>query len=118
VRSEVSRETIMELWRFWNADGTRPLWRRLRVNAIFTDRSNFLAYVEQRYGPSARATLQAELETTLSERLGYWLYRSMRFLDGKACGEMLEIARARRNATNVAGKAIRHVAGGLLRRLS
>jgi hypothetical protein len=84
-------EAIVELSRFWIADGSRPLTASIRSirSTLVELRANFLAYIEQRYGPTERARLEAEIDTTLSERLGYWLLRSIWFLDWRSCGDLL-----------------------------
>jgi hypothetical protein len=112
-------EAAGELSRFWLADGSRPLGESVhRLNAILADlRAGFLAYVEQRYGHSDRARLEAEIDTTLTERLGYWLFRSLRFIDRRACGELLTLALARGEAANVSARAVGLLTSGSLRRL-
>ncbi len=113
----ISRETAGEVARFWTGDGSRPLAEGVhRVNSILTElRANFLAYIEDRYGSSERATLEADLDKTLSERLGYWLFRSIKFRDWKALGDLLSIAGARGESVKVSGKALAQVAGACCR---
>ena len=121
VRSEVPPEITTDVSRFWNLDGGEALRIRFhRAIPIFTElRANFLAYVGQRYGPSDRATLEADLDRAggLTDRLGYWLFRSIRFADANSCREILAIASARQEVTAVTGKALRRAARAILRRV-
>jgi hypothetical protein len=119
VRSDISPEASAELSRFWTmADGRRPLDRSVCIHSMLAEmHSNFLAYVGQRYGLLDRARLETELAGALRDRLGYWLYRSVRILDGKGCGDLLSIASARREAVNICGKAFGEAARALLRKV-
>jgi glycosyltransferase involved in cell wall biosynthesis len=116
LRPDVS---ISDLSTFWVTNGRRPL---ASVNTIYGIHRellpNFLAYVERRYGPADRARLAAELDDALSDRLGYWLYRSVRFFDGRACRDVLSIARARHEAMTVSSRALGQVTAAVLGRLS
>ena len=117
-RTKVTRDASAALSRFWTADGSRPLSEGLdRIGAMIAElTANFLTYVEQRYGPSERAAFERELDDTLGDRLGYWLYRSIRFLDGRACGEIIALAGARGVSMSVSGKAFDQAASAVLRR--
>lgn len=119
LQPEVADETVEELSRFWIADGRRPLAASLPgINSILTElRANFLAYIEQRYGLAERSTLEAELDEAMSDRLGYWLYRSIRLLDLRACRDLLSVAGAKRQAVNVSGKAFKWITDTFLRKL-
>jgi Glycosyl transferase family 2 len=118
LRPAVSRETAAELSRFWRADGSRPLAGSIStLYATLADlRAGFLAYVEQRYGLTDRARLEAEIDKALGDRLGYWLFRSLRFQHGNACRALLSIARARREILSVSANAFALAAGALARR--
>jgi glycosyltransferase involved in cell wall biosynthesis len=120
LRSEVSRETVTDVSRFWNEEGGCPFAGRApMIYSILVElRANFLAYVEERHGPAAKAALEDEIEQTLDDRLGYWFYRSLKSLDGKASGDWLQIARARQKVASVSGKVFGHAADGLIRKLS
>jgi hypothetical protein len=119
LRSERSPQALVELSRFWIADGSRPLTASIRSirSTLIELRANFLAYVEQRYGPSERARLDAEIDRTLSERLGYWLLRSLWFLDGRACGDLLWILGAGREAADSCHPSLGQVAAASLGKL-
>jgi glycosyltransferase involved in cell wall biosynthesis len=104
LRPTVSPDSATAMVRFWIADdGNRPLGGTVpMINAILIElRSNFAAYVEQRYGLFARRTLAAEIDDVLNDRLAYWLYRSMRLLDGNACNDLLVLARATGNTMRI-----------------
>jgi glycosyltransferase involved in cell wall biosynthesis len=118
-QSDVSDETVEEVSRFWIADGRRSLAASLPgINSTLTElRAHFLAYIEQRYGFAERSTLEAELDDAMSDRLGYWLYRSIRLLDGRACRDLLSLAGARRQALNVSSKAFKWITDSFLRKL-
>ena len=117
-QTKVTRDASAELSRFWTADGSRPLSEGLdRIGAMTAElTANFLAYVEQRYGPSERAALERDLNDTLGDRLGYWLYRSIGLLDVTACGEVIALARARGASMSVSGRAFVEAAIAVLRR--
>lgn len=119
LRSKISRETAAGLARFWLADGSRPLTGSIpALNATLAElRAGFLAYVEQRYGLSDRARLEAELDEALSGRIRYWLFRSLRFQHGNACRDLLTIARARREVMSVSATALGLAAGAITRRV-
>ena len=119
LRSIVGRHTSTELSRFWTTEGSRPLAEDVeRIVSVLTELSeNFLTYIEQRYGRLERATREAELDRTVCDLLGYWLYRSMKTLDKRACGEVLSLAGSRGKGVNVAGKAVELTASAVLRRL-
>jgi glycosyltransferase involved in cell wall biosynthesis len=121
LRSDSSSEAAEQLSRFWTmADGRRPLEQNARRTCFLLDeiRSNFLGYIGHRYGLSASARLEAELNETLRDRLGYWLFRSLRFLDGMGCCDVLAVANARREAMTISGKALREAASALVRKLA
>lgn len=116
LRPDVS---IADLSTFWMTNGRRPLASISSIYSIHTELlPNFLAYVERRYGASDRARLARELDEALSDRLGYWLYRSVRFLDPKSCRDVISIARARREAMTVSSRALGQVTAAVLDRLS
>jgi hypothetical protein len=107
ISHDRSVEAADELSRFWSEDGIRPLGvRAKRIEAtLYELRSRFLAYVEQRYGPGERAALDADLGQAFRDRLGYWIYRSVRFGDAPACRALLSAAAARGEAVHVSAKA-------------
>ena len=114
----VSRETAAELSRFWRADGSRPLTESIPTlsSTLAELRASFLAYVEQRYGLTDSARLEAEIDKALGDRLGYWLFRSLRFQQGNTCRDLLSLARARREVMSVSANALALVFGYLNRR--
>ena len=64
--------------------------QRLATRLIISE-ATLEAPANKRYGLSERTTLGAEMDETLNDRPDYRLDRSMKFLDGKACGEMLQV---------------------------
>jgi Glycosyl transferase family 2 len=118
LRSQVSPDVTAEVARFWNGDGGHPVGVSFRRAAAISSelRSNFLAYIEQRYGPSDRADLEADIDIELRGRLAHWLFRSIRFVDAKSCFDILAIASAKRMGANVSGDALRLALVAFLRR--
>jgi glycosyl transferase family 2 len=119
LRSEGPPGTAEELSRFWATEGSHRLGVSLRaIDAQLAEiRSNFLASVERRYGLPDRTRLEVELNEAMDDRLGYWLYRSSRMLDGRTCLDLLTIARARGAAALVCGMALGRTAGAFRRKL-
>ena len=119
LRSTASAETTLELSRFWNRKGERPLGcQAAAVAAAFTElRGNFLAYVDERYGSESRAVLEKQINKSLNDRLGYWLCRSLRFRDARACRALLAMS-VDRDPLNVCGTALGHCASTVRQRLS
>jgi len=114
-----SPDAAADVSRFWLEDGSRPLGADAgRVYSTLEElRSRFLAYVEGRYGAEERAALDAELDEAFGERLGYWLYRSVRLRDAPACRAMLAAAAARGQSMNVSAKACGQLVSALRRKL-
>lgn len=98
--------------RFWRMEGRGRMDGPLeRVDAtLFALAGGFLAYVAERYGPAERMTLASEIADATTERLGHWLYRSIRHVDGRVCRDVMALANRRHQ--------LRPVAGGVLRRLA
>jgi hypothetical protein len=119
LRSTASAETTAELFRFWNLKGDRALGRQVAsiASTLAELRGNFLAYVDERYGPDSRAALAERIDKSLSYRLGYWLCRSLKFRDGGACRDLLAMS-VDRNLSNVWGTAFAYCASRLRRKLS
>jgi hypothetical protein len=113
LRSAQSPERTGEISRFWTVGGDRPLSEDVQsIHSMLTElRSGFLAYVGQRYGREASATLEADLSEVLDERISDWLRRSIRFLDWKAAADLLDLAKSRGNGVGVLAEAIRATAG-------
>jgi hypothetical protein len=120
LRSVPSAGTDAELSRFWSlSGGERALGRRAAgIGSTLAElRENFLEYVDERYGPESRAALQKEIDKSLSHRLGYWLYRSLRFRDTRGCRDLLAIT-VDRNLVNVWATTLGYCASALRRRLA
>ncbi len=120
LRSAASAETAAELSRFWSlVGGDRALGRQAAgIGPLLAElRVNFLAYAERRYGVDARAALEQEIDKILSDRLGFWLCRSLRFRDARACRDLLAIA-VDRKLVNVSATTLAYCASTLRRRLS
>jgi hypothetical protein len=82
-----------------------------RVDEILSDlTSGFLSYVGQRYSQAEQMRLASEIAEATIERLGHWLYRSMRHFDGRVCRDVMALASRRHQ--------LRPVTGGVLRRLA
>jgi hypothetical protein len=118
IPHDVSVDTADEVSRFWRQDGSRPLGAETREieSTLCELRSRFLAYVQTRFGPQDRAALDADLDEAFRERLGYWIYRSLRFGDATASGALLSAAAARGEAVNVTAKAGARLAHALRRK--
>jgi hypothetical protein len=116
----VPRDTVAEMARFWNQDGVGPLGAPLgHITPVLGDlRTRFLAYVERRFGISDRVALAAEIDRALGDRLAYWLYRSIRFRDGRACRALMSIAADRNEVAAVAGKTLARAARACARNLA
>jgi hypothetical protein len=111
--------TADELSRFWTCDGGRlPRGRFPAIASGLADlRASFLAYVDSRFGPSDRWALEVEIDDALSGRLGYWLHRSMRFLDWSTSRELLKTALSRRRTLTVCQEALAWTTTAVPRRL-
>ena len=118
LQSAPAEETMRELSRFWDGDGSRPLATDARqlLTALAALRVGFLAYVEQRYGPRDAAALAAELDGATSSRVAYWLYRSMLFGERTACLRLASLAIARRQSLSVAADVAGRVVDAAYRR--
>jgi hypothetical protein len=94
LQSPATVEETAEVSRFWNLEGERPLATRVRrIDALLRQlRASCLADVERRYGAESRAALVTEVDTALNDRVGYWLYRSTKFLDARACRDLLAMS--------------------------
>jgi glycosyltransferase involved in cell wall biosynthesis len=118
--SAVSERVTADVARFWTRDGSGA-WAD-GVPAVLATlaelRARFLAYVGQRFGAAARARLDDEVDRDLSDRLSYWLFRSMRCRDYRACGDLLGIARSRGESLSVARDAVGQVVSGVARRVA
>ena len=110
---ETTSELARELARFWNICGSAPFSRDIRkvVSVLHQLKAAFLNYVEGRYGSVDKKNLESELDAAITDRLGYWLHRSLRPFDRRRCCECLAAARAQGMALQVAGKAGRLTAG-------
>jgi glycosyltransferase involved in cell wall biosynthesis len=117
LRPDEHPETTEELWGFW-ISGSRPPAVSLRASYahLLGIRSNFLAYVERRYGLQDRTRLEAELNRATADLLGYRLYRSARMLETRTCLDLLAITDTRREAAQVCGKAIGQAARSFRRK--
>jgi hypothetical protein len=106
-----------DLGRFWRMEGTRPFGARFDVVASHFARlrDGFAAYVAQRYGEAAAQQIAAGADSDFHARLGYWLYRSCRFLDAAGCRGVLAAARNAR-ATGATGAAALRLGGAMMRR--
>ena len=119
LRSEQDPEAAEELSGFWAGDPVRwPGARRRPVGAQLAElRAGFLPYIEQRYGASDSRRLDAEWDEALTDRLGYWLYRSISRLRIRQCLDVMATAGTVRQAVYAAGRATGHGADALGRRL-
>jgi len=116
---DMPHDVAEELSRFWTTDGGSPLTVRMR--AVYAHlgrvRSNFLAYVERRYGALERLRLEAELDAATSDRLGYWLFRSTKVSDPKALRDLMAIAHSDSASAHVYRKALRYATRAARRKL-
>jgi glycosyltransferase involved in cell wall biosynthesis len=94
LRPGLPTAAVAEVVRFWNCAGDRRLAVSvpLILSVLGDLRSDFLAYAERRYGRADRSALDAQLDEALRARLGYWLFRSVRFLDARSSRELASIA--------------------------
>jgi glycosyltransferase involved in cell wall biosynthesis len=118
LRKDEHPESTEDLWGFWTSD-SRSLAASLRASyAHFLGiRSDFLAYVERRYGLADKTRLEAELNRATADLLGYRLYRSARMLEMGTCLDLLAIPDTRREAAQLCGKAIGQAARSFRRKL-
>jgi hypothetical protein len=119
VSPGTSRGALASLSRFWAGDAGVPLESNFSaIDALFGDvRSNFLAYVERRYGIADRTRLAAELDDALRDRLGLWLYLSAKALRRAACRDLLAVVRSRGDTFNISMRALRHTRNAVVRRM-
>jgi hypothetical protein len=105
--------------RFWTFDGSQPLADSVcRIRSLLAAlRFSFLAYVDRRYGPFQRAMLDSQIEKAFRDRLGYWLFRSIRFRDLRAVRELVDASRMRREGLDMTTSTLRHVLHAGLRRI-
>jgi glycosyltransferase involved in cell wall biosynthesis len=117
-RPEERPETAEELWEFWSfGNGPRAADLRASYAHFLEVRSNFLAYVELRYGLPERMRLEDDLKGATADLLGYRLYRSARMLETRAFLDLLAVTNTRREAAQVCGKAIGEAARSFRRKL-
>jgi glycosyltransferase involved in cell wall biosynthesis len=98
--------------RFWRMEGRGRMDGPLEcVDAILSGLAcGFLAYVTHRYGPAERMALASEIADATTERLGHWLYRSIRHVDGRVCRDVMALANRRHQLRPVAGDVLRRLA--------
>jgi glycosyltransferase involved in cell wall biosynthesis len=103
----VTEEISELLTRFWARQGARVASIDVSaLDSIFAElQSRFVRYVERRYGREDRKKLETALRKAHHERLAYWLYRSVRFADPTAVGQVLATAIRRRETITVLGRA-------------
>ena len=112
----VPRSVIDALARFWLRDGARPLGSNVHrvMSTLGQLRTAFLVDIARRHGEPARAILRRSIHWSTQERIGYWLYRSIRFRDRAAVQAMFHAAsegdpvRACWSALRHGGLAVRH----------
>ena len=111
---------VDDVARFWKTDGTGPLASDtgVVVATLLALREHFLNDIEARYGADARATLDAQVDEALRDRLGYWLYRSLKSGDSIACARLLSIAAGRREGGRIAGLALGRIAAAVRTKLT
>lgn len=117
--SEVLRPATEDVSRFWKAEGGRISQNGFitAVSLLTQLRSQFVGYVEERFGASERIVFEAELDDTLRQRLSYWVYRSTRFLDLGSIRYLLSTLAARGEALTACQDAARQFASALSRKL-
>jgi glycosyltransferase involved in cell wall biosynthesis len=115
----VSRGLADRISRFWTLQGVGPLGPDVPlINASLAElRANFLAYLERRYGARDRMVLDGQIEAILMERLGYWLYASVKSSDRQALSDLAAFVSARRQTIRVATKACRYAAAAIAKKL-
>jgi hypothetical protein len=93
----LSANTSAAISQFWVGGGDRPLPTDLRrTEPVLAElMANFLCYIGRRYGTAVRQALELQIDSRFAERLGYWLYRSLRYLDAKAFREVIALAGAK-----------------------
>jgi glycosyltransferase involved in cell wall biosynthesis len=111
--ADAEPERIDATSRFWRRDGNLPLTGRVRdaYSDLLALRSGFLGAIDRRYSPAEREAVTAEIDRELSARLGYWLFRAIRFRDRASCTEVLGFARDKRDLGGVVAATLGHVTG-------
>jgi glycosyltransferase involved in cell wall biosynthesis len=100
---------------FWLCEGGRPLGSSAHdILAMLRElRPAFLDDIALRHGRQAQSILDEQIERSLQERIGYWIYRSFRFGDHRAARTLLRAAgegnpiRACLSALQYGGVAVR-----------
>ncbi len=109
--ASTSETATAEATKFWTR-GDRRMSREAmrRASALLADlRAGFLSYVTQRYNAEASVRLTEQLDREVGQRLSYWLFRSMCYLDYPACRDVIRIARARHESVSVTHDALRQL---------
>jgi glycosyltransferase involved in cell wall biosynthesis len=111
--ADTEPERIDVVSRFWNCDGNVPMTGRLRdaYADVLALRSAFLDASESRYRTAERDAIAAEIDRELSARLGYWLFRAIRFLDPATCTDVLGFARGKCDLGGVVAATLGHLSG-------
>jgi hypothetical protein len=119
LRSEPTVEAVSETSRFWRHHGDKPLSNAGALMATLVEvRASFLVEIESRYGPSERVELERQIEGALHERLAYWMFRSITFLDWKSCRELLSMADGIGPVSRLLAKTLWYSSNAAARRLT
>jgi len=103
IDSRRSRAESDVLARFWDMSAGRLQDGDMEtVTARFvTLTATFLAYVDSRYGASARKALAIQLDAAVRRRLGFWAFRALRAGDFRGVRDVRAIARQRQTLASL-----------------
>jgi hypothetical protein len=117
--TSVADDVAGMLSRFWKYDTSRSLADPGRVRtAMHEIESRFLSYVDGRYGRVDRLKLERDIDACIADRVSYWLYRSVRRADIRACRELALMARARGLTMSVGRHAVKRIVSSAASRVA
>jgi glycosyltransferase involved in cell wall biosynthesis len=119
LASTVDPRVASDLSDFWSLEGRiEDVARIHELLALGTSlKKEFLTYSRRRFGVDAASQLEAELEAASDDRLGYWLFRSIRVLDRRTAAAWFHQARANGHRLTVVGKSAEYGFDAVRRRI-
>lgn len=104
--------------RFWTMGATLSASTARTAFRVLTDlQPRFIRYTAGRFGRDAAARLERELAAACVERLGYWMFRSLRHGDAAAAAALSTAARQRRQVRPSLHRAARECGAAFARHM-